>query len=203
MRIIFDELMPVSYGQFYVNSDDDFLDLPAAFAGQENGLCGAAVAGGLFLITATHTGQVRLRIELLDAEPAPAEAVWEEVVEAPFVPDGDGVWLQSWGGDDGWELDLGGHAAYRVRYCATDMARCREVERTDYDQPARDRYLMQFWPVGDEASRPDAVLRQTSAQAAYWHGFAREQPPEAPPRSTPPPASRAGGPAAAPRPTPR
>ncbi len=176
VQIIFDALMPVSYGQFYVSSDDDFPDLPAAFAGQENGLCGAAVAGGLFLITATHTGRVPLRIELLDSEPAEAESAWEEVVEAGFVPDGDGVWLQSWG-DDSWELDLGGHTSYRVRYCATDMARCREAERTDVDQPACDRYLMQFWPVSDEAPGPDAVLRQTSAHAAYWHGFAREQPP--------------------------
>ena len=33
-------------------------DLAAAFAGQRNGLCGAAVPGRLWLITGRHTGTV-------------------------------------------------------------------------------------------------------------------------------------------------
>jgi hypothetical protein len=45
--------------------------------------------------------------------------------------------------------------------------------RMDED-PEVDRYLLQFWP-GPPA--PDRVVKQTSATAAYWHGFAREQPP--------------------------
>jgi hypothetical protein len=40
------------------------------------------------------------------------------------------------------------------------------------DDEILDRYLLQFWPA-DPA--PDAVVRQSSDIAAYWHGWAREQ----------------------------
>ena len=34
------------------------------------------------------------------------------------------------------------------------------------DEPVVDRFLLQFWPA---EPRPDAVVRQTSDTAAYWH----------------------------------
>ena len=42
------------------------------------------------------------------------------------------------------------------------------------DEPLVDRYLLQFWPA---PAAPDRIIRQTSASAAYWHDFARTQPP--------------------------
>jgi hypothetical protein len=42
------------------------------------------------------------------------------------------------------------------------------------DEPGLDRYLLQLWPG---PPGPDRVVKQTSAIAAYWHGFARDQPP--------------------------
>jgi hypothetical protein len=176
VRILHDDLIPVSYGQFYVIGDEDDLDLPESFAGQQNGLCGAAIEAGLFLITGTHTGQVRLTVELHDAPAPPAAQEWEEVVEVSFRSGGE-VQLAAWGGDGEWPLDLLPDSLYRVRYCALGMDRSREavLSEADYDLPAKDRYLLQFWPAGRE--EPDAVLRQTSAAAAYWHDCARKQPP--------------------------
>lgn len=48
----------VHYGQIYVESGQGSPGLAEGFAGQENGLCGGAVAGTLFLITGLHTGDV-------------------------------------------------------------------------------------------------------------------------------------------------
>jgi hypothetical protein len=44
----------------------------------------------------------------------------------------------------------------------------------DDEDPLIDRYLLQFWPA---APAPDRVVKQTSAKAAYWHEYARTQPP--------------------------
>ncbi|MGW0216537.1 hypothetical protein ACWDXH_19315 [Micromonospora chokoriensis] len=42
-----------------------------------------------------------------------------------------------------------------------------------------DRYLLCLWPEGTAGgvTRTDAVLRQTSEGAAYWHTWARALPP--------------------------
>lgn len=177
IRTLFDEPMPLAYGQFYVTSeDDDSIDLPESFAGQSNGLCGAAVQGGLFLITGTHTGRARLTVELHDTEPPAAAERWEEVVEVPFVAASSEIWLQAWG-EDWWELDLQTAGGFRVRYCARGMDRNREQTGADFEELAEDEYLLQFWPIGDRPPQPDAVLRQTSRKAAYWHDYARELPP--------------------------
>ena len=45
-----------------------------------------------------------------------------------------------------------------------------ELDTTDEDGLAPDRYLLQLWPA---AEAPDAVVRQTGEYAAYWHGVAR------------------------------
>src|SRR4051812_28432951 len=60
----------VSYAQIYVESSGDFSSMEECFAGQRNGLCGAAVAGRLFLLTGLHSGQVAFAVELYDDEPA-------------------------------------------------------------------------------------------------------------------------------------
>jgi hypothetical protein len=181
MRTLFDDEVWVNYGQIYVISDD-LLDMTEAFAGQSNGLCGAGVPGGLFLLTGTHTGNVRFTVELHDDEPPVASTDWEEVVEVSYTPITPEVQLVQWAGEQSWPLNLRQRertapAGYRVRYCASGMAHSRETHGTEYGDPALDRYLLCFWPVGDGKARPDAVLRQTTATAAYWHDHARGVPP--------------------------
>ncbi|WP_422739141.1 hypothetical protein ACN263_07855 [Micromonospora sp. WMMD729] len=200
MRVLFDGPAPVDYGQIYVTSRE-LPDMSGAFAGQVNGLCGGGHPGALFLITGTRYGRVRFRIEAYDAEPPAAPAEWEDVVEVSFVPRAAVVDLVPWGegalarlpltpdGRDGGRLPV-----YRVRYCAAGMEEGSdpfggldpdELDEHDVSYLDRrpDRYLLCFWPQGDadgEASdgavRADAVLRQSSGSAAYWHGWARGLP---------------------------
>lgn len=180
MRILFDDAVLVSYGQLYVSSDDLF-DMTEAFAGQSNGLCGAGVPGGLFLLTGTHTGRVRFTVELHDDEPPAASADWEEVVEVSYRSPPLEVQLVYSMGERWSPLDLrrNGRAAesYRVRYCVSGLELSREAQGLDVDELAADRYLLRFWPVSDSTPRPDAVIRQTTTDAAQRHDWARRLPP--------------------------
>src|SRR5687767_1907877 len=127
MRVLFDGLAPVDYGQIYVTSRA-LPDMIGAFAGQVNGLCGAREPGVLFLTTGTHYGRVRFRVELHDTEPPPAEPQWQEVVEASMLPRAPAVDLVPWGDGPLAHLplipdgqDTGPLPAFRVRYCAAGM----------------------------------------------------------------------------------
>ncbi|MBL7261047.1 hypothetical protein [Paractinoplanes lichenicola] len=183
MRVLFDGLVPVAYRQMYVCSRE-IPDMAKAFAGQVNGLCGAAQPGELFLMTGTHSGSVRLTVERHDTEPPAAAAEWQEVVEVPFQPRRATVDLVPWGAaalaalplvPDGQPLP-----AFRVRYCALGMDEGRnpfgtydpdELADDDYtymnDRP--DRYLLALWP--DERLR-DVIVQETSKAAATWHRWA-------------------------------
>ncbi|MGV9212194.1 hypothetical protein ACTFTM_10090 [Micromonospora sp. RB23] len=200
MRVLFDGPAPVDYGQIYVTSRN-LPDMERAFAGQANGLCGAGDPGALFLMTGTHSGRVRFRIELHDADPSVVDSEWEDVVEVSFVPRAPVVDLVPWG--DGAlahlpltseENDGGRLPVYRVRYCAAGMDEGSdpfggldpdEIDEDDHTYLDRrpDRYLLCFWPEGSAGGDPgdgdvraDAVLRQGSGNAAYWHGWARGLP---------------------------
>jgi hypothetical protein len=170
MRKLFTGRIHVHYGQFYVESrlEEFGGDLFTNIAGQSNGLCGAAVPGFLFLITARHTGQVDLAVELLEGEPAVDDA-WEDVVEASFRPASPEVWLMQWAGEASWRLDLDG-IDYRVRYSCLGMDAATELN----EDTVVDRYLLQFWPA---PPLPDRVHKQTTSNAAYYNKTARDQPP--------------------------
>lgn len=156
-----DESAFVHYGQIYLHSNDDFgADLGEHFGGQRNGLCGGAIPGALFLITGLHTGDVWFTVGLHDATPDVDDS-WDEIVEVSFRPETDEVALVGWAGEHTWPLDLP-VADYRVRYSGT------------YTGEDGERYLLQFWPA---PPAPDAVVKVTSGKAAYWHDFARKQPP--------------------------
>ncbi|ADB29268.1 hypothetical protein Kfla_0139 [Kribbella flavida DSM 17836] len=161
----------VAYGQIYVVSSAEHSDLPESFAGQQNGLCGAVQAGVLFLRTGLHTGEVDFTVELHDEAP-PIDETWEEIVEASYRPSGEAA-LTSWGGGGRWPLALD-EVDYRVRYCGWGMDAGHQAGPPMDGEPLVDRYLLQFWPAPPQ---PDRVVKQTSAQAAYWHGVARETPP--------------------------
>ncbi|MFF7604410.1 hypothetical protein [Streptomyces parvulus] len=166
--------VPVSYGQIYVESDPDGggPDLSEAFGGQGSGLCGAAVPGALWLTTGLHTGSVGFTVEVHDQVPT-LDPEWEEVVEVSFRPLSADASLVAWGGDGTWALGLR-ETDYRVRYCARGMDEARRRDTRSAGEPEADRYLLQFWPA---EPAPDRILRQTAEIAAYWHGYAREQPP--------------------------
>jgi hypothetical protein len=159
----------VHYGQVYVESGREFPDMAECFGSQRNGLCGAAVPGFLFLITGLHTGEVGFTVELHE-EPPPADEGWQEIVEASFRPVGRAV-LAGWAYQWHRPLDLA-EASCRVRYCAMGMDEGRELDTKLDGEPEVDRYLLQFWPAPPE---PDAVIKQTSETAAYWHAVARRQ----------------------------
>ncbi|SCG56191.1 hypothetical protein [Micromonospora zamorensis] len=202
MRVLFDGKAPVAYGQIYVTSRELPDDMAGSFAGQANGLCGGGQPGTLFLMTGTHSGQVQFTVELHDVEPPVAAEEWEEVVEVSFEPRAAVADLVPWGDGSLAKLPLTSDGqdtsrlpVYRVRYCAMGMDEGHdpfgghdpdELAEDDYtymDQRP-DRYLLCFWPEdatggdpGDGVTRADAILRQTSGGAAYWHAWARALPP--------------------------
>jgi hypothetical protein len=170
MRVLFDGEVWVHYGQVYVESNPDTANplLEAAFAGQANGLCGAAAAGALYLITGPHTGKVGFAVEWHEGAP-PGDDGWEEVVEVSFAPASARAALVEWGGGASRPLVLE-TVVYRVRYCATGMEAGRTQDSLLEGEPPLDRYLLQFWPG---PPGPDRVVKQTSEVAASWHRFAR------------------------------
>lgn len=170
MRTLFEGEVWVHYGQVYVVSDTAEANplLEAAFAGQANGLCGAATPGALYLVTGLHTGHVGFAVQLYEGAPPVVDA-WEEIVEVSFAPRSARIELLEWAGTASWPLGLA-QIDYRVRYCATGMDAGRGRDTLLEGEPQLDRYLLQIWPG---LPGPDRVLKQTSENAAYWHGFAR------------------------------
>lgn len=168
MQILFQDGVFVDYGQYYLVlgdlDDAPGWEMDDCFAGQVNGLCGAAVPGVVFLMASRTLGEVPLTVELHADEPVVPD--WEEVVEVSFAADRPVIVLP-WGEHEGHQLDLP-PGTYRLRYCADQM---RVENRTLFQEGATDRYLMQFWPA--EAT-PDTIVRRTSQEAQYWHDFARE-----------------------------
>jgi hypothetical protein len=169
MRRVFDGRVHVRYGQAYVLAGGANPELPEAFAGQENGLCGAAVPGSLFLITGLHTGDVGFAVDVHD-EPPPIDESWEEIVEATFVATTAEAALVEWGEADGARLDLR-PGDWRARYSARGMDAAHDQTLPE-DEPPIDHYLLQLW-LADPA--PDEVVKQTSKVAAYWHRTASKR----------------------------
>jgi hypothetical protein len=174
-RTVYSGTVWVAYSQAYVESSDETPMPDRAFGGQANGLCGAAVSGGLFLTTGLHTGRVGFAVEVHDTPP-PFGEKWEEIVEVSFTPASPQVFLTEWGGGAGdGPRPLGlAPGDWRARYCGTGMdAASSAGPPADGEEPV-DEYLLQFWPAPVSVDR---VVRQTSAKAAYWHDFASQQPP--------------------------
>ncbi|SNS99662.1 hypothetical protein [Rhodococcoides kyotonense] len=164
-NVVFDGRIDVHYGQFYVHSTDfdgGDGDLNAAFAGQSNGLCGAAVEHALSLLTGLHTGSVGLTVEVRTTEPT-ADDSWEDVVEVSFsVGEASNYSIVEWEGDVvGEPIELAA-GDYRARYSAHGMDAGRGLDTGD----GPDKYLLQIWPA---AIAPDRVVKQTSESAEYWH----------------------------------
>lgn len=173
MRTVFRGEVVVAYRQMYIEARESipsFSGIP--IGGQENGICGAAEPGYLFLTTGMHSGQVGLTVEIHDTAP-PLDDYWEDIVEVSFTPETEMVCVSQWGSVAACEFDLP-TTPHRVRYCATGMDAGNEENVVFAGEPVVDYYLLQFWPAPEQ---PDRVLKQTSNLAAYWHAEASRQPP--------------------------
>lgn len=174
--VVYDGLLSMHYGFAYLHTERDgdyFADLDVARAGHRNGLCTAGVPHQLSMMTATHTGSVRFRIEWTYAPP-PLGDEWEDVVEASVdIATTEGV-LAAF--EEFHDLRFPLTGPHRARYCAIDMALAEQgldEEPGDGIPIEPDRYLLQLWPV---AMAPDAIVREHSDQARYWHSVARSTP---------------------------
>ena len=119
------------------------------------------------MVTGLHTGEVPFRVEWWPAEP-PLDGRWEEVVEASYDVATEMLSLQSF--EDSFDVTLPATGPHRARYSAAGMDAARQLDTTDEDEDAPDRYLLQLWQAPEA---PDSVVRQSSEIAAYWHGVAR------------------------------
>ena len=127
MTRIFEGRLHVHYGQAYVESSASIrVGLEDTFLGQTNGLCGAAAPGMLFLLTGLHTGSVGFTLDVLDAPP-PLDQSREEIVEVSFIPSSGTATVSEWEGTHLCEIPLC-QSNYRVRYCARNMERGKEVD---------------------------------------------------------------------------
>lgn len=170
MIVALNSEVDIAYSQLYVESTGSIPSTPESFAGQVNGLCGAAVPGELFLITGISSGFVPFVVEIHEHRPDIGEE-WQDIVEVSFRPASTDVSLLEWAGWFWYRLPLD-IADYRVRYCAYGMDDAKmEMIRLD-GEPEIDRYLLQFWSA---PPTPDTVVRQGSRYAEYLHRFAREQ----------------------------
>jgi hypothetical protein len=165
-RVLLDRLIETDYGQLdLLWGDDGGFDgvFDRFFAGQTNGLVGAASGQGLYVNLARRSGGSPVRIVLLDDAPAPDADQWEDIVEVSMtVPAGVSPRWSTWAGEDGGPLDLPS-GAYRVRI----KARGRDAGRDgEFAEGAVDFYLLMIWPA---PAQLDSIIRITSADAAYWH----------------------------------
>jgi hypothetical protein len=167
MTRIFDGHLYVHYGQAYILSNaQETSELPDCFQGQTNGLCGAVISDTLFLITGLHTGHVQLSIDILYSPP-PLDRTWEEIVEVPFIINGEGVSLYDWNRELVCQIPLS-PGTYRARYCASGMDRGSEEDTIIAEEQPVDFYHLDFWSAD---LLPDVVLKQTSETATYWHEY--------------------------------
>ncbi|MEV7626046.1 hypothetical protein [Actinoplanes sp. NPDC089786] len=170
MTVLFDGEIHVHYRFINLTIAGEMPDVSRASGGQRNGLCGAGVPDALAMITGLHTGSVPFTMTWHETEP-PVSDEWEEVVEVPFAPSSTDLTLSAF--DHFYGVRLPATGSLRARYCARGLDEAADAD-TRMDEPPIDHYLLELWPA---PPAPDAVLRQTSRYAAYWHDHARKTPP--------------------------
>lgn len=162
-KVLFDGTVDVHYGFIDVHDAENLVDWERQqeHRGQVNGLCGAACAGVLALMTGLHTGEVGFTVELHPSAPVVGDE-WEDVVEVSFVNTVDTLGLHGFESQEVFDLPPG---QYRVRYCARSMDVGQDEDTLDGDDPV-DFYCLQFWPGPSE---PDRIVREGSKAAGHWH----------------------------------
>ena len=164
--MLLDEVIETDYGQFDLGwspeagFDGDF---DRFFAGQVNGLVGAADPGGVYVNLARRSGGSPVKIMLRDSEPED-DASCQDVVEVSIeIPPGAEVGWMSWAGESGGVLDEVPSGSYRLRVSGRDRDAGSAGE---FEDGPVDFYLLELWPA---PAAPDAIVRVGSQDAAYWH----------------------------------
>jgi len=164
-RILLDQVIETDYGQFDLAWDGGIGfdgDFDRVFAGQVNGLVGAAHPGGVYLNLA-HRGGAPMRIVLCDSPPDD-EPSYQDVVEVSVeIPPAADVRWMSWAGENEGVLSDLAAGAYRLRVSARDRDSGWDPNSVE---AAVNAYLLQFWPAPVE---PDAIIRVGGKEAEYWH----------------------------------
>jgi hypothetical protein len=162
---VVDGPIDTSYGQMYFASGDyvGYDCYNTAFTGQANGLCGGAVAGGLFLKIGVHSGLVPISVEVHETPP-PVDQSWDEIVEASCSIVESPAYLCGWGGESWVEVPLA-EGTYRTRFCAKAFGET-DVDGFSVNLDSGECYLLILWP---DTARPDEVVKQTSVWAKQRH----------------------------------
>jgi hypothetical protein len=162
--IVVDGPIDTSFHQMYFASGD-YVGTDCyvtAFTGQANGLCGGAVAGGLVLKVGIRSGLVPISVEVHETAP-PIDQSWDEIVEASCTIVASPAYLCGWDGDY-IEIPVE-EGAYRARFCAKAFGET-DVDGVSVNTDSGECYLLILWP---DTSRPDELVKQTSARAKYFH----------------------------------
>lgn len=166
-RVLLDQVVDTDYGQFdlvWTENGGFDGDFDRFFAGQVNGLVGAAGPDGVYVNLARRSGGSPVRIVLLDKAPTGNDSAWEDVVEVSFIlPVGYDMRWQTWAGESGGMLGGLPHGSYRMRASAKGRD---EGQAGEFSEDPVDAYLLQVWPAPPQ---PDAVLRTGSEDGRYWH----------------------------------
>lgn len=165
-RVLLDRLITTDYGQFDLVWGDDYGsdgDFDRFFAGQSNGLVGAASGQSLYVNLARRSGGSPVRIVALH-DASPADGVhWEDIVEVSItIPVGASPRWSTWAAEESGPLDLA-PGTYRVRTNARGRDAGHDGEFAD---GAVDFYLLETWP---SPARPDLIILSSSADADYGH----------------------------------
>ena len=187
MQLVHRGRMAVSYSQAYLSAGDGPDDYDAAFTGQVNGLAGGQVLGHLTLLVGVHTGDVGIRVLLCEQAP-PVGEEWEDVVEAPFIPEWPEAVLAGCLSDAVCQLHLD-QPSYRARWSAQGIDAGRDADVVMSDEPLVDHYELALWPA---PPAPEAIVRVGSETARFRHrmqdpAFARAARTSATWGETPPP----------------
>ncbi|WP_224047189.1 hypothetical protein [Arthrobacter sp. NicSoilB4] len=166
-RVLLDQAIHTDYGQLdliWTEAGGFDGDFDRFFAGQVNGLVGAADPDGVYVNLARRSGGSSVRIVLLDEAPAEDDVSWEDVVEVSFLlPAGHTLGWIAWAGLSRGSLDGVPSGSFRLRV----SARGRDEGSVGEDaEDLVDFYLLELWLAPPQ---PDAVLRTGSWDSRYWH----------------------------------
>ncbi|MGX8910279.1 hypothetical protein ACR820_34580 [Streptomyces netropsis] len=115
------DTMQVAYRLYYlVGKDSDIFhrEKDATDRALASNSLAAAAPEHLTVITGTHTGNIRLSVELRSDEPEPPAPQWETAIDVSLYSTSGRLWLSEWAGeliDTAGNLAHAGSGWYRVR----------------------------------------------------------------------------------------
>ncbi|MFC9916063.1 hypothetical protein [Streptomyces sp. NPDC059862] len=151
--------VPVQYHQFDISDEDG----PASpdLDRRHNGLVRVA-DGAIIVMTGIHTGDVDVTVTLHEAEPAPVDGNWQEIVEISAHSASGELMVRGMMDDLDEELPVlsfNGPGDYRLRV----HARGRDTAVDLAPDEVTEWYLIQAWPA---PAQEVTVLRQTDGYGA-------------------------------------